>query len=458
MAEHWIDGTDGSNSNDGLSAGAPKKDFVPGLSMDDDTCVINLKRGTTISLTTGAFRPTARCIIRPYGDGSARAKLVQDSTNVLQHTGESGSFEFDPGLHLVGTTGTFANSLTAALYVNDVWIEGFQNSVRVGTNGGRVSHCRLWDMTNNGILGGQTSSGAANGLEALHNHIDATGAASDPISFHDGTGSGYGGVIGWNICIGGGDNGIGVEEQYFGILVIGNEIYAPTESGIALSGSGCKLIGNYIHGCGHAGINSGSDGGGHFMTGNVMYDCGRVADSMGLLVAGSVPFYFYNNTLVAGPNSTAARLIQLGAGTSGYVKNNILATKDGTNFRYVQVVDADVTGFQFSNNLYYGYTGTNAFTINNGSPRSWAQWQALTALDGGTQDDDSMEGVDPGLDSHCRITNASPAYQAGTYIAKVKDQCGRKLRRTPDIGAYQYSARRSAVGTNRSAALRAYVG
>lgn len=56
----------------------------------------------------------------------------------------------------------------------------------------------------------------------------------------------------------------------------------------------------------------------------------------------------------------------------------------------------------------------------------------------------------PLLDDSYRLQAGSPCLNAGTYISGARDFAGRKLKRTPDIGARQYYAERGSVSPARS--------
>jgi hypothetical protein len=116
--------------------------------------------------------------------------------------------------------------------------------------------------------------------------------------------------------------------------------------------------------------------------------------------------------------------------------------------RYVEIFDATPALFLFRNNLYFGANGTtNPFSINNGSSRTFVQWQALSALGGGTQDIGGMVS-DPLLDSSYRPRGGSPLIGAATYIAGARHMNGKRMSAiNPTIGAYNYEAPRSVALT-----------
>jgi hypothetical protein len=448
--EYWFDGDNGLAANNGLSAGAPKKHFAAGMGLDySGTFIVNVKRGTTVEIQIGSFRPTGDCIIRPYGDGTERARILLTSTNQVIHTGASGSFTISPGMHIIGqgtSNGRFCSAERGALYVDDVWIEGCYNGVWPGAGTGYVRNSRIWNIGNNGVNVGNTSYAATPNFEISNNYIDATGAASDPISYHDGTGTAVGGRCFDNVCIGGGDNGIGVEEQYGGIHIFRNKIYSPANRGIAHGGFKGIVIGNYVEGAAGAGLSPSNEaaGGGTVFCGNLVYDCGRTKDANGFVARTDQPWFAYNNTFVSGPNSSTPRMVDFPeAGVTGTMRNNIFVVTGSQ--RYVQIFDADAALLLLSNNLYFGSSAANPYTINNGTAQSVAQWQALAALGGGTQDDGSKFS-DPLFANGYRLSAASPCKGAGVYIPGAKHFGGHSMSVvSPDIGAYRYFPVRETV-------------
>ena len=446
MPDYWFDGTNGTDSNNGLSAGAPKRAIDSSVTVSG-ACALHIKRGTTVQLTADRY-PTGTFTLRPYGEGAARARVVFTGSFQLTHTGIAGTrYTVEPGMWITAE-GTNVNGLSTregALYVDDVLIDSAWNGVVVGAGGGYVRNSRISGVRNNGVNVGWAGGGyaAPSNVEVVYNHIDATGGQSDPISYHDGTGTANGGLIGWNTCIGGGDNGIGIETPFNGVMVIGNRVENAYDMGIVTAGTNCVTIGNFITGAGGSGLSPSdeAEGGGSRFCGNIVYNCGRARDSNGLHARTTASWVAYNNTFIAGPESAMPRMISFpNAGVTGTLRNNIVVAR-GTQ-RYVEVFDANAALFLLTNNLYFGSSSATPFAVSNGSARTWAQWTALTALGGGLQDVNSLTS-DPLLDASFRPREGSPCIGAGVYIPGVRHMGGKKLKSVPDIGAYRYAPVRS---------------
>ena len=361
---------------------------------------------------------------------------------------------------MVGPETVGYNAVTCAdgaIYVDDVHMSGFWNTVAGGRAGGYVRNSRIWDVGNNGVNVGDTSYAAPNGFEVTGNYIDATGALNDAITYHDGTGTGVGGLVENNTIIGADENSIDILSQFSGVRVIGNQCIGAKQTGIIISGTNCVVSSNYVEGSGYEGMSHHTGAGGTRFMGNVVYDCGLSnVNANGFVARSTSLFYLDNNTIIAGPNSKVVnRLVSLlQAGATGYVRNNVFAIIDASVNRYVEITDATLALFLFQNNCYFGANGsTNPFSINGGSSRSFAQWQALSALGGGTQDVGGMV-TDPHLDASYRPRAGSPCIGAGTQIPGVilRDFDGKHWDGAVDIGARMYHAPRArAAGRSRAA-------
>jgi len=456
VAEYWFDGTDGSDSNDGLSVGAPKLTINSSVTVTG-TCTLNIKRGTTVQLVADRY-PTGAFTMRPYGDGSANACVLWTGSYQIAHTGTSGTYQFDPGLELSVPSGTI-NAIyaqQAAMYVDGVTITAAHNGVKIGEGGGYVRNCRISGCRDNGITVGDNAYAAPSSVEITNNVVDVTNAANSGITFHDGTGTGYGGTIANNWIRGGTasdqNNGIGVEAQYIGVKIFGNTIVDASGSGIAISGDSTVAFGNCISGAGSAGFRLGdlTEPANTLMTGNVIYGCGISRDAVGLNASCNLTWQFHNNTVVSVAGVTRVLVTLAVAGATGSMQNNVLVANDAN--RYIEVFDADASLLYTSNNLYYGSTRATLFAINNGTGKSFAQWQALSALGGGTQDVGGMVS-NPLLDADYRLRSVSPCVGAGTYIQGAKHYGGCAVDPvTPDIGAHRYFTARTT--TTRSTTTR----
>jgi len=446
MAEYWFDGTDGSNSNNGLSVGAPKRSVESGLDVSG-TCIFNSKRGTTVSINS-ATSPTGAFTLRPYGDGTARAKVYCASP--LTHNGSSGSYTVSPGMHMIGpgTGSIVAVSVPqGSIHIDDVHFNGFWNTVSGGKDGGYVRNSRIWECANNAITIGDTLYAAPNGFEVTNNYIDATGALNDAITYHDGTGTGIGGLIARNYIVGANENSIDVLDQFHNVIIKDNICIGAKEAGIIVAGENCRIQGNWVEQSGWEGLSHHTGAANNVFVGNVVTNCGTAGVNANAFVARGVgTFWLYNNTFVAGALSRQANrmLSLLQANVTGQIANNIIAIIGASVNRYVEIFNADATLFRFRNNVYFGANGTtNPFSINNGSSRTFAQWQALSALGGGTQDVGGSV-ANPLLGTDYSIPATSPCKGAGVYIPGAKHFGGHSMSVvSPDIGAMRYFAPRA---------------
>jgi len=252
-----------------------------------------------------------------------------------------------------------------------------------------------------------------------------------------------------------------VLDQFSGVIVQDNYCVGSSQTGIIIAGENCQIVGNMVERCGYEGMAHHTGAANNVFSGNIVYNCGTAGtNANGFVGRGTGVFRLYNNTIVAGPLSRQGnRMVSLVAtGVTGYLANNIIAMIGASVNRYVEIFDANAELFLFQNNVYFGANGTtNPFSINNGSSRTFAQWQALAALGGGTQDVGG-EVSDPLLDASYRPSSSSPCIDAGTQVAGVvlRDFYGKEINGTPDIGAVQrYAARNDSAARGTSAARSA---
>ncbi len=210
-----------------------------------------------------------------------------------------------------------------------------------------------------------------------------------------------------------------------GCRIIGNTILGPADanfSPILVQVPHASVIGNRTEGGAFGIIAEGGRTGGYgsgancFVSGNVV----EGAQNTGVFQATTCTgMQILNNTIVDCPNG-----IYADTDTTLVAKNNIITG--------CTVGMSQENGATENYNCFYGNT-TNKSTLGGGAVSLGAQ--SITS--------------DPLLDASYRIGTDSPCYGAGTYIAGARDFSGRKLKRSPDIGAHQYYAPHGAVSPSR---------
>lgn len=241
-----------------------------------------------------------------------------------------------------------------------------------------------------------------------------------------------------------------------GITIISNDISAPQRSygraiGVAgLGAAGVMVVGNRLHD--HPTRNQYGCIGGVFsgnvierVTGTVVYGGDR---GEGLMlqtwdtgtnqsnVSGCV---ISNNTIASTKNAGIALLtsnaVNMGANT---IANNVVSGAGGADFD-MRATSGSIATQTVINNCFAGnaiYDRSSQVTVS--------------AANAGAEYESNISSA-PLLDASYRLGTDSPCYGAGTYIAGARDFSGRKLKRTPDIGAKQYYAERGVPATLRSA-------
>jgi hypothetical protein len=444
MAEYYFDGTNGDNSNDGLSDTAPKKDIGSGLTVSG-SCTFNIKRGTRVHITAEVY-PTGAFVVQPYGSGTERAEVEIDIGAQLTNTGSGGSTSYLSGLSFFGPS-TPINGLRiddGAIYVDGVWFDGFNNCIQGGggaSGGGYVKNCIMTNIVNNGITLGNDSYAAPNVFIVENNYIDGTGTLNDCITYHDGDGTGgANGIIRNNVCIGANENGIDITVKYSNTLIYGNQCYNQGNQGIVSAGTGDIIRNNYIESSGYEGILANTGAVNLRIEGNLTYNCGKTTNACGFIVtttAGHVDVL--NNTFIAGPNSASSQIARIANGAEVDIYNNIFFIAGAAN-RYL-VCLGDGTSINTKNNLYYGHLGVGAspFYINSTTGRTWTQWQAIATRDSATQDINSIYGSSPQLDANYRPLPTSPCIAAGKAVdLPILAYDGSPFRNPPSIGAHEY--------------------
>jgi hypothetical protein len=186
------------------------------------------------------------------------------------------------------------------------------------------------------------------------------------------------------------------------------------------------------------GIRYDADPGGIFGSGGSISDNLIYNERTGIMLLGGDATSIYNNSIY---NSAAYGIrIQGGSCDADIVKNNIIHTA-GTNLIYNQ----DATNSVINYNCYYDTSYTNKFNWNGTTYSTIALWRT-----GSSQDANSI-AADPKFTSlvtpDFHLLPASPCINAGVNVGLTLDYEGNTVPkgRAPDIGAYEYPARKAAI-------------
>lgn len=442
MAEYWIDGTSGSESNNGLSEVAPKRDFSSSIPVTDGT-IVNLKSGTTIALTASRF-PQGDYTIRAYGSGSRPKLTIQGGTYQLTHTGTTAGkvyrisgIEFEQTGTADSTCPANGPNSAATMIVEDCVVnDGFQYGIRVGYGDRFV--VRNNTVTCSGVSGiqtGTTGQNAPSGGLIERNTVNADGASDDGISLHDGnTGTGSGNVIRDNIVISGAENCIDVLKPYINSKVYGNTLTAgsnaaSTWSVVAMQGSG-SVYGNNLN-CGIAVallIHAEQNGECRFFSNLVI--CGAAeANGQFLKNDSAQGARVYNNTVVG--NASATRALITVTEPAGLTINNNYFVHGGSDQKVFNFTAAGPAAGSIDGNFYEAGTSVVFEDLS-----TFEQWRQEFSVDG-------MSIVSPAsrLDTQYRPNPGDKVLGRGVDIGYVEDFDRRRGRAF--IGAF---APRIAVG------------
>lgn len=172
-------------------------------------------------------------------------------------------------------------------------------------------------------------------------------------------------------------------------------------------------------------------------SGNLIVDCYVAMKLSDFSAIGSVNHGFFNNTIIrAGtPNPTLGAAAAVGVGWRGStdpagsfaVANNVFTAHPDASSTYAIHTPTTYTTGLVANNLAYGFTGVAQ--LFGGGTAAPTPTGSLT--------------TDPMLDLSFRPREGSPCIGAGTSVSGARHMDGKRLRATPDIGAYRYVQQRS---------------
>lgn len=440
MATYYLDGSNGSNGNDGLSEGAPKKDITSGVSMTTPV-VLYLKRGTTIQLLADRY-PTGDITILPYGDGTEMPTLEFTGSFQLTHTGASGTYLVQ-GIKIITAVST-NNSAIAATGAATVQAIGnvisgpFNQGIAPGNGASHVVHFNTISGTrNNGVFVGKTGVASPSGGSYQHNTIDGTSCSNDCITLHDGNAGGTGNVIAYNTLTAGVENAIDVQAAFASTRIVGNICMVSSATGaawsdIACNGASSLIKGNRIYGGARRCIGI---GGADITVSDNLVVAGASAQGAQCLEVTSVNgTLVYGNTFVG--NADAARRMFLWTSATGVeFKNNLVIQNSPDQYIHSLVTTTpDAGAFDFN----YYYLLQSAGNVFAGA--AFASWQSTYTIEA----DSVASADDPLLTSTYRPMVGSPLLQAGTFISYAsRDINGMQRPNPPSIGAYDAATMRT---------------
>jgi len=439
MATYYIDGTNGSIANNGLSEGAPRKDITSGISMTTPV-VLYLKRGTNVQLLADRY-PTGDITILPYGDGDELPVLEFTGSLQLTHTGSSGTYTVE-GIKIITAVATNSSAISttgaATIIARRNTIDGpFQNGVRPSNGANhRVEFNRIVNTSNNGIYVGKTGVAAPSGGWYNYNYIDATSCSNDAIVLHDGDAGGTGNKIIGNTLICGVESAIDTQAGFADTLIRGNTITPSVNTpaswaDIVVTGS-ATIERNRITGGRRRSI--------HVLAAGV-----RIRDN--LVIAGAseqgaqcLEVDSVNDTIVEGNtfvgNADATRRMFLWTSATGAeFKNNLVIQNNSDQYIHSLVTTTpDAGAFDF-NRYYLLQSAGDVF-----AGAAFASWQSTYSIEAGSV----ASAANPQLNATYRPKQGSPLLQAGTFISYARrDIDGKQRPNPPSIGAYDMATMRT---------------
>lgn len=458
MTAYYIDGTGGSESNDGLSESAPKRDWSESIGRADGD-VVNLRRGTTINMTV-ANSVTGNYTIQAYGEGPRPVVVMLDyaTTHLFAIAAAKGPVFRVSGIKFVRVdTGTIPaygdnaaiNSIGGeTLIAEDCEAEGkFQHGVRVGWgDNARVRRNKITGPLNCGIYVGLTGKDAPSRGLYEGNTILVPAATNDCITLHDGSGSGIGNRIVGNYMLGGIENNVDVQSMFSDTYIGRNRLIAGPLSGSSGSGNAVVTISgrsvierNVIESITTSCLElvNTSCSGSVIRRNLVLGPTGVIKTGGGLIahLATNINPIYRNNTFVgrAAVNPGRSMFQFYNSTPTMEFTNNIVAKSAlDTYGAMFWVGNAGPVG-TFDNNRYFmPATGTAQYC-----GKTFATFKSTFSIDANSQEL-LLSALPDALDSMYRPLLASTVFRAGGYVGRSLDPGGTDGWIPPSIGAYEY--------------------
>lgn len=466
MTAYYVDGTSGSEANDGLSAASPKLYWSGSIGRANGD-VLNLRAGTTIQMTV-ADGVTGNYTIQPYGDGPKPiVTMVAYATSRFSCNASSKGPVFRVrGIKFVRIdTGDIPaygdnipiNSVGAeTLIAEDCEIEGkFAHGIRVGYGDNAiVRRNKITGPLNSGIYVGITGQQAPSYGRYEANRIDVSSATNDGITLHDGTGTGIGNVIIGNAVWSGVENAVDVQGMYAGTHVAFNRLYGGPLNGTSGSGNAlltslgqCIVTGNVFDAYNTTCLQFGAVGAsGSRISRNLVLGptIKRVLAAVPQMVqhsAANINQMYLGNTFVGRcTENPGASMFALNSQTpTGVFKNNVVIKSPLDTYQaFFWVGNAGPVG-EFDNNIMVMPSLGTAQYCN----RSWSSFNSTFSAHA----NNSSEVTASPLDAQYRPLivdpmSSSPVVGKGWLDGCICDADGVLLSMPPPIGAYEYVTQR----------------
>lgn len=458
MTAYYIDGTGGSEANDGLSESSPKRDWSESIGRANGD-IVNLRSGTTINMTV-SNAVTGNYTIQAYGDGPKPVVLILDyaTTHMFANAAAKGPVVAVRGIKFVRVdTGSIpaggdnvpVGSIGAeTLVFEDCEVEGkFQHGVRVGWgDNASVRRNKITGPLNCGIYVGITGKSAPSFGVYEGNTILVPDATNDCITLHDGSGSGIGNRIVGNYMLGGVENNVDVQAMFADTYIGRNRLIAGPLSGSSGSGNAVVTVSSRS-----------------VIERNVIES---ITTSCLELVNTNCSGSVIRRNMVLGPTG----IIKTGGGLISHLATNINPIYRNNTFVGRAAVNPGRSMFQF-----YSSTPTMEFTNNavvksaldsygaffwlgNAGPvgafdhnryfmpavgsaqycgKTLASFKATFSTDTNSSEL-LLSALPAALDSTYRPLLASTVFRAGVYVGSSLDPDGTEGWIPPSIGAYEY--------------------
>lgn len=226
--------------------------------------------------------------------------------------------------------------------------------------------------------------------------------------------------------------------------------------GAPLSGP-VYFLRNHVHTCGAGCVQIAEGGNGSVIAYNVIDGFGSATTNepsapyakysgirIGGGVAGSPNISIYNNVISngvtpAGSGTTAGIGITHLEAVGTKIRNNIFYNNASPDIM-VNTIVTDTSTHQYTNNVFYRSSYTNAWNWKGTNYSSLAAWQTASGQDGNslTVNPEFVDG-DAG---NYRLQNTSPLINAGVDVGQTQDYFGTSVPQegAPDIGVYEKQA------------------
>lgn len=434
--ERWFDGTNGSDSNDGLTINTPRRSISGAHSYNSGNHIWNFKRGTEIERHrdggSSIVMTGTNILFRDYGDPAAAKPIIWEDANEVpisfETTATTGNvrienlrFEYREASFKAGST-PFNCSEGCQVEFNNCEADGYELGFAVAGNYSRIVDCTAERFSKGFLTGDSTaatpnytlifrcqslsSSGAAdtfmigpgNGAAAVGTCLVAsTGRAESVIeSAVDIYAANDKGLLAFNDFWGGDSTAtppVVTDDATDDWTFIGNRIIGRTDTGnyctMLLRGINPTVVGNYVYG------NATSGGAAVLGIKSTATGC-----------------HITNNVFEAGSAATSAVSFRQDslAGSSGTFSNNIAITQATSAGRVIIFNSAaNYDAWAMSNNCYYTPNGAR-YADGTADHTTFAAYLAAAQADA---HEAGTVNQNPALTSDYRLPTGSALIGAG---------------------------------------------